>query len=327
MADRPRNYCRDCGHQWLPRGSERAARCPGCRGANVAPVLSLDDAEPAPPAGSSAAPMFLALGILGLGVLTAGGLAVYLLRDDPAPRPVEVVAAKATAPAPNPTPAPPVTPKDPEPQPPAPSPKVTPKPKEPPAPVVPDPPAPPPMPKPPEPAPKPPEPAPKTPAPPERAPSPFPPPAGSWVSAWEKAGDVRIRVAGVALTKVPLEARKRKFLSPEPYFVVWVEVENTSKTDRTYRRWQPVTTGECTLRYASGAAVGYPIYPPESGREWFTEFAQPLPAGAPPLLESLAFSRPEPSSDGPLTLTLDAARAGGTGRVAIEIPHAVWARK
>ncbi len=140
-----------------------------------------------------------------------------------------------------------------------------------------------------------------------------------------EAGDVRVRVVGVAESKVPLEARKKKVLSADAYFVVWVEVENTSAANHTYRRWQPVTTGECTVRYAAGNALAFAYYPPDASREWFTEFTQPLPAGGPPLLESLVFSRPDPATDGPLTLTLDATRAGGTGRVTITIPHAVWA--
>ncbi|QDU23069.1 hypothetical protein [Urbifossiella limnaea] len=362
MADRPRYYCRDCSYQWLPRGTERATQCPGCRGPNVAAVLSLDDAAPPPPARRSAPtphpdrrprppgaepaapsvlPLVLAVvGILGVGVVTAGGLAIYLLRD-PAPKPTEVAAAKANPPAPAPEPK--VTPKTPEPEP-EPSkssvkPKTVPVPVEPepkmpdptppePAPKTPEPtPVPEPAPKTPEPAPKPPEPAPKPPTVVERPPSPFPPPPKSWESKWEKAGDVRIRVVGVAESKVPLVARKRNFLSPESYFVVWVEVENTGKANLTYRRWQPVATGECTLKYAAGGVLGHAIYPADAGREWFTEFAQPLPPGGPPALESLVFSRPDTTADGPLTLTLDATRAGGVGRVAIDIPRTAWARK
>lgn len=332
MADRPQNYCRDCGFQWYPRGHDHTARCPGCRGPNVAPVMSLDDPEPyapaaPPPERSSKLPKIVTYVVLGVVLhAVAGTLAVYLLRDDPKSREPEVVAKAAT-------PAPKAHPRPVEP----PAPRVTPKPREMRAPVEPEPeppepppppPPPPPevTPKPPEPAPKPPEPAPMT--PPQRAPSPFPPPAGSWESEWVKAGDVRVRVAGVAETKVPLELRKKKFLSPTPYFVVWVEVENTSKTDHKYNRWQPVTTGECTLRYATDAVIGYAAYdPPEASRERFTEFTQPLPAGGPPLLESLVFTRPDPATLGPLTLTLDATRAGGTGRARLEIPHAVWARR
>ncbi|HYH68199.1 MAG TPA: hypothetical protein VD866_26130 [Urbifossiella sp.] len=332
MADRPQNYCRDCGYQWFPRGHDHAARCPGCRGPNVGAVLSLDDAAPPPPPldRPSKLPKIVALVVLGVVLhAVAGTLAVYLLRDDPKPsepKPREPeVAAKAPAPAPKAHPRP-VDP---------PTPRATPKPKELRAPVEPEPeppeplpttPTPPePAPKTPEPAPKPPDPAPKS--PPERTPSPFPPPAGSWESEWVKAGDVRVRVVGVAESKVPLELRKKKLLSPEAYFVVWVEVENTSKTDHKYNRWQPVTTGECTLRYATGAALMYAIYPTDTSRERFTEFTQPLPAGGPPVLESLVFTRPDPAADGLLTLTLDATRAGGTGLAKIEIPHAVWARR
>ncbi|MFO0797815.1 MAG: hypothetical protein U0804_10070 [Gemmataceae bacterium] len=332
MADRPRNYCRDCKYGWYPRGNDRSLRCPRCSGPNVAAMLSLDDPAQAEP---SALPLVLAVvGILGVGVLTAGGLAVYLLRD-PAPKPTEVAAAKANPPAPTPPPGPEpkVMPKAPEPETPAPMVKPKPKPKEPepeptpvpePAPKTPEPE---PTPKTPEPAPKTPEPAPKAATVVERPPSPFPPPPKSWESKWEKAGDVRVRVVGVAESKVPLVARKRNFLSPEQYFVVWVEVENTGKANLTYRRWQPVATGECTLKYAAGGVVGHAIYPTDAGREWFTEFSQPLPPGGPPALESLVFSRPDTNAEGPLTLTLDATRAGGVGRVAIDIPRAAWARK
>jgi hypothetical protein len=126
---------------------------------------------------------------------------------------------------------------------------------------------------------------------------------------------------------VPLADRRKKYLSPETYFVVWVEIENTS-TDaaRTYRRWQPVTTGECTLRYASGSVVSYAIYPAEASREWFDEFTQDLPPGGPAVIDSLVFSRPDPENRGDLTLTLDAGRVGGTGRLSFTIPRGVWAR-
>jgi len=329
MADRPQRYCRDCGFQWFPRGTDPAARCPGCRGPNVGAVLSLDDAAPpphAPPAPpldrSSKLPKIVTLVVLGVVLhAVAGTLAVYFFRDDPKSREPEV-AAKGGAPAPK------ALPRAVDPH----APRATLKLKELRAPVElePDPPEP--VPTPPEPPPRPPEPVPKQPDPapkslPERTPSPFPPPAGSWESEWVKAGDVRVRVVGVAESKVPLELRKRKFLSEETYFVVWVEVENTSKTNHTYRRWQPVATGECTLRYATDAVVGYAAYPTDTSREWFTEFAQPLPAGGPPVLESLVFTRPAPATGGPLTLTLDATRAGGTGLPKVEISHAVWARR
>jgi hypothetical protein len=174
-----------------------------------------------------------------------------------------------------------------------------------------------------------PQPAPVTPTltPKARPPHPFPPPKEvEWVSPWEKTGDVRVRVCGAGVTKVPLERRKTPILSPEPYFVVWVEIENASTTARRYNRWQPVTTGECTLRYASGAALPYAILPPDTGREWFSEFSQPIPPGGPPLLESLVFSRPDRNAEGAMTLTLDATRVGATGRFTLAIPHNVWAR-
>lgn len=107
--------------------------------------------------------------------------------------------------------------------------------------------------------------------------------------------------------------------------MVWVEIENRSAAGTvTYRRWQPVLTGECTLRYQAGAAVGYAIYPAGAGREWSTEFTQELPPNSPPVLEAIAFSRPDTTEPGGLTLTLDATRVGGTGLLSFAIPRAVW---
>ena len=160
----------------------------------------------------------------------------------------------------------------------------------------------------------------------QRPASPFPPPSGSWESEWVKIGDVRVRVCGVAVAQVPVERRKQESMSKDRYFVVWLDIENTSATAHTYRRWQPVLTGECTLKYANGAVIPYAIYPPETGRLWFAEFNQPIPPGGPPVLESLAFARPDVNTPGDLTLTLDASRVGGTGRYTFTIPHAVWAR-
>jgi hypothetical protein len=354
VADRPQNYCRDCGNLWFPHRAGAAARCPGCGSLKVGEMLSLDDAAaPAPQrplphnrrgsraesdvatpvGGASALPLLLGLGFVSLAVLTAGGFAAFFLMDnDPPPHPdAEVVAAapktpapapvrERVAPGPTPIPTPVVSPTPvpmpvPAPPPPAPRPEpiLTPLPEPPPPPT-------------PNPQPMPPDVSATTPKPFPRPPHPFPAPPG-WVSGWEKAGDVRVRVAGVASTRVPLEKRQKKLLSTETYFVVWVEIENTSRAAHTYRRWQPVLTGECTLRYASNAAIPYAIYPPETGREWFSEFTQPIPPGGPALLESLVFSRPDTNTTGDLSLTLDGSRVGVTGRFAFTIPHAVWTKR
>ncbi|MFO0797951.1 MAG: hypothetical protein U0804_10770 [Gemmataceae bacterium] len=126
---------------------------------------------------------------------------------------------------------------------------------------------------------------------------------------------------------MPLTERNRRFYSPEEYFVVWVEIENLSPTrTHVYRRWQPATSGECTLTYQSGGTVGYAVYPGGAGREWFTEFTQEIPTGSPPVVEAIAFARPNTAELGPMTFTLDATRAGGLGRFYFTIPNGVWTR-
>ncbi len=364
MADRPQNYCHSCGFQWHPRGTGVSLHCPGCRSTRVGVALPLDD-EPARGGGSPLV-IFIGLGMAGVAVLAAAGFAAFILLDAPPPRPAGPPQQVAAAPAP-PGPVAPTTPAGPvkgtttptkgttEPvggpaEPPAkdttePA-KGTPEPGE----LEPRrPPTPPPVP----------DEGPATPSattptpgatspmvgtpadpatpgatspmvtrpPAAAAPGPFPPPAG-WASAWEKAGDVRVRVCGVATTRVPLVDRKKKVLSPDTYLVVWVEVENLSpKTPHTYRRWQPVQTGECTVRCASGAPLVYAMYPQEAGREWFSEFNQQLSPGGPPVIDSLVFSRPSPDVEGSLTLTLDASRVDGTGRLTFTIPQTVWAAR
>ncbi|MBN9522305.1 hypothetical protein J0H58_27940 [bacterium] len=137
---------------------------------------------------------------------------------------------------------------------------------------------------------------------------------------------MRVRVRSVAYRQVLLVDRRRRFPSPEEYFVVWVEIENLSPSATfTYRRWQPTTTGECTLRYQSRNTVPYAIYPAGAGREWATEFTQELTPGGPPVVEALAFGRPDTGELGNLTLTLDATRVGKTGLFSFTIPKSVWA--
>ena len=121
MLDRPKCFCRDCGYQWFSHGPQHSPRCPGCRGPNVAPVMSLDDAsspepEPTPKPAATAArpsrlPKILMLVAAGLALhAIAGTIGVLMFRKDK-PHEPEV----AVAPAPAPTPAPKVTPRNPAP--------------------------------------------------------------------------------------------------------------------------------------------------------------------------------------------------------------------
>lgn len=318
MTYRPQNRCLHCGDTWFPRGRDRSRKCPRCGSANVAFAV-----VESPPSGEpldfrplltscsvvTVLPLLACFSCAGLGLFvtvlgprrdreesvtrattpsTAGeksGSSKTGQQKQPS-APTDTVAV--AAPKPNPVTVTPMPPGD--------------------RPVVPD----------------------KNvvaleTAPPPRPVNPFPPPPG-WASEWDKAGDVRVRVRSVAYRQVPLVDRRRRFPSPEEYFVVWVEIENLSASATyTYRRWQPVSTGECTLRHQNGGTVLYAVYPAGAGREWFTEFTQELPPGGPPVIEALAFARPDTSEPGNLTLTLDATRVGKTGLFSFTIPRSVWA--
>lgn len=289
MAQRPQNQCLSCRETWYPRGQDLSHKCPRCGSRNVAfiPVAQFNaparfDRPPQddPPA-SSRSPTAIIIVLVVCVVMCCPCLVVGWLTISTRPQ-TDVDVAKAgsgrsgdramESPATTKQTVSKVSASDPA------TPAVT---------VLPTAPAP-------------------------RAVNPFPPPPG-WSSDWRRSGDVGVRVRSVAYSQVPLVDRRRQFRSPDEYLVVWVEIENISPARSiVYRRWQPVLSGECTLTHQSGATVGYAVYPGGAGREWFTEFTQEVPPGSPPVVESIAFARPDTAEPGPLTLTLDAARAGGS---------------
>src|SRR3569832_558642 len=71
MAKRPGHECFGCGHEWSPRGHDRAARCPECKSTSINVVR-----EPAlrpPPA--TAVPLVLGCGLI---VLVLGCVAIAI---------------------------------------------------------------------------------------------------------------------------------------------------------------------------------------------------------------------------------------------------------
>ncbi|MDB5308741.1 MAG: hypothetical protein JWO38_2943 [Gemmataceae bacterium] len=162
-------------------------------------------------------------------------------------------------------------------------------------------------------------------APPPRPVSTFPPPPGVWSSEWQQLGDVQVRVRAARIARAPLvDAAGRRSDSPSTLFLVWLDLQNLSPSrPREYRRWQPVTSGECVLSYPGGTPLGAPRIPDGRKLEYFGEYRQPLPAGGAPVNELLVFPEPAPGTES-LTLTLDARRVDESDRFEFRIPAAAW---
>jgi len=150
-------------------------------------------------------------------------------------------------------------------------------------------------------------------------------PGTNWESGWQRVGEVRVRVFSPSITKVPLvDSDGNEYSSPLPLLALWLEIENLSPShSREYRRWQPVTEGECVLRNPGGIALPLPVFPLGRRFMWPGEFKQQLPAGGSSVREVLVFSQPAELVDR-VYLQLTAERVGEVGTLTFEIPAGVW---
>ncbi len=150
------------------------------------------------------------------------------------------------------------------------------------------------------------------------------PPAGAWASDWKSVGDVRVRVAGVAFVKATLvDKLGDREPSPKRQFVAWIEVQNLSKENRVYRRWQPTSDGECTAYESQSVGLDGPKWPNGLKLDYVSEFEQTMTPGGNSVIELIAFD--EPVSDAKvITLKLSAARVGEKGFYTFPIPVSEW---
>ena len=346
MTERPLFRCLTCALTWYLRANESVRLCPGCKGRSIqavpaAVVLPPAVARPITPEWREPLALWVGLGLVAVTLVLLGVASIAIIvrergRALELAQELEVDApeAEANRPAPPPqrvpasTPAIPRKPAEPEGVL-RPEPKPTPEPLAPaPVPVTPASPAKPvaPMTPAPEPAaPTPPAPPPIAIAPPPRLSLPLRPPQGGWSSEWQKAGDVRIRVQAVSITRARLvdKTGKRSF-SPDPCLVLWINIQNQSPTKPVeYRRWQPGTEGECVLQYTSRNRVGIPFVPEGKRLDWPGEFKQVLPPGGTQITEILVFNPPADGAD-QLTLILKGERINDAGDFRFIIPESAW---
>jgi len=162
-------------------------------------------------------------------------------------------------------------------------------------------------------------------APPPRRTNPFP--ARGWVGDWERAGEVDLRISGIALTQVPLvDPEGKRSESVLGHLVIWVEMRNVSKSkSHEYRRWQSLSdyvslkTERDNDVPAAKLGRGKSIY----GQG---EFKQIMIPGGPSISDVLVFDYPGEGA-GRLTLWFDLERVGETGKLNLKIPESAWAKK
>lgn len=115
-----------------------------------------------------------------------------------------------------------------------------------------------------------------------------------WASEWDRNGDVQVRIRAVSLAALPIiNVDKERSYTADKHLVFWLEIQNVSDRPHTYRRWQPVTSGECTLYSPSGAAMPIVIFPNQHRFDWTEDYERKLEPGADPLIETVFFSTPQ----------------------------------
>lgn len=303
MAYRPQNTCPRCGYTWHPRGHNVSLRCPNC-GCRDVKVVTIPCGMLLAASGGLVLIGFFAVCCLGL--FGVGGGQQRARDDGPG-----VADNTDHRPRQEQTGDPDVPPR-PEPKDPAGTPTLT------------DQPVPPAQPRP-QRVPSSPPPLPEAPSP--RTVHPLPPPVGGWSSDWQRIGAVQVRIRAVGVARARLiDSAGRRSDSPHPQLVIWLELQNMSPDrPREYRRWQPVTDGECTLYLPTDSPVGVPRFPGDSRVELPGEFKQALEPGGPPVPEVVVFEVP-PDWPEKLTLRLDARRVEERFAYRFEIPRSAWKR-
>ncbi len=136
------------------------------------------------------------------------------------------------------------------------------------------------------------------------------PDRAGWTSEWDRNGDIRVRVRAVSLAALPtIDVDKVRSYTAEKHLVIWLEIQNVSEKPHTYRRWQPVTSGQCSLFTPAGSAMAIVIFPNKHRFDWTEEYERKLEPGAEPLLETVFFSAPEEERP-EYELRLNAANVG-----------------
>ena len=145
-----------------------------------------------------------------------------------------------------------------------------------------------------------------------------------YASEWEKLGDVEVRVAGVAIKRVPItNADNREVDSPVAVLTIWIEVRTQVKT-RTVEllRWQDSLGQYCQLTTRNNTLDRGPLGPGATLRTGLPYKQLVVPDGT-PRVDVLVFSSP-PEEAGELRLTLEGERVGEIEKIRLTIPASAW---
>jgi hypothetical protein len=156
----------------------------------------------------------------------------------------------------------------------------------------------------------------------------LPAPPG-YVSDWVEVGPVEARVAGVAVTRVPVvDADGREGESPVPVLAVWVEVRLTPANGRAVelKRWQDPLGSYAEVTTPRGMTLERALL--GSGRVLRSgvPYKQVLPPDGAPRTDVVVFAAP-PEGAGDLKLVLDADRVGQEGKIRLPIPAKAWEKR
>jgi hypothetical protein len=152
----------------------------------------------------------------------------------------------------------------------------------------------------------------------------LPPPPKSWSTDWSRSGFLEVRVRAVAVRRLPtISTEQVRSLTPDEALVIWVEVRNTS-ADQTmnYTRWQPVTTGDCTLYTPARRPIGLFLFPVKQRYDWTEDYERVIEPGGEPILEPLFFRIPE--DERVVTLQLSGKNVGEKFPFVFVIPAKAW---
>ncbi|QJW97038.1 hypothetical protein [Frigoriglobus tundricola] len=146
-------------------------------------------------------------------------------------------------------------------------------------------------------------------------------PVGSYSSPWRTVGAVDIRVAGLAVTKVPVvDPNERVAESAAPLLAVVVEVRaNVTSKPRTLTSWTHGLNHYGAIFLANGQELA-PAELPRGGKlNTGLAYKQPLPEDGTPVRDVLLFAVPAADA-GELSLRLEAERCGEMGDVWFKVP-------
>lgn len=150
-------------------------------------------------------------------------------------------------------------------------------------------------------------------------------PPMDYVSPWQKVGAVDLRVAGVAILRVPIaDAKEQVRESAQPALVVVVEVRmNTSTKKRDLLSWTYGQNRYMVGFTASGKDLPHFEIPLGSKVNSGLPLKQPIPSDGDTVRDLLVFQVPSEGA-GELSLRLDGQRFGEPVDVWVKIPTTAW---